>query len=124
MKNLFWFKGYANFENKRGQWKFYDPQQPDKQVRVATVDWQHNSADDATLKFTNVAQASPGNGDTLTYTVKNTERKIELVDVSESIMAVVFWDAVTTAGYLHVPDYNNGEPAYWDENHDDIEAPA
>ncbi|MDQ1317536.1 MAG: hypothetical protein QG588_1188, partial [Candidatus Poribacteria bacterium] len=41
-------------------------------------------------------------------------------DSSANITAEVTWDTVTTAGSLKVPDYNNGNWAYWDENKQDI----
>jgi len=119
-----WYDGWSNLENNKGQWFFYNPQKPYSAEQVIQIDWQYNNEKDRNLTFTNVANGVPNNGDILKYSVLNTDCKIEFFDKSENFDSIIFWDAITTAGYLKVPNYNNGQPAYWDENHDDIEPPV
>ncbi|NIA30963.1 MAG: hypothetical protein GWP06_13750 [Actinobacteria bacterium] len=118
-----WYDGWTNPDNNSGQWTFYNPQKPDVAERMLTINWEHNSAEDANLAFANVWDSHAEKGDTLRYVVKDTDRSILFYDNSENLTWTIFWNAVTTAGYLHVPGYNNGEPAYWDKNHNDIQAP-
>jgi hypothetical protein len=124
LDNSLWYEGYANIENNQGQWTFYNPQKPNTLQKVALIDWSVNGPQDAHLSFSNIDEGNAGFGDVLTYTVLNNDRKIEFLDQSEGLTSTIYWDAMTSAGYLQVPNYNNGQPAYWDENHDDIEAPA
>ena len=124
LDSFLWYEGYANIENSQGQWTFYNPQKPDTLQKIALIDWTVDGPEDARLSFSNIDEGSDGLGDVLTYTVLSNDRKIEFYDESTGFTSIIYWDAVTTAGYLQVPDYNNGQPAYWDENHDDIEAPA
>ncbi len=118
-----WYDGWSNLDNNSGQWTFYNPQKPDIAEKVITIDWSNKSAENANLTFANVWNDHAEKGDTLRYVVKDTNKSLEFYDNSENLTWTIFWDAVTTAGYIHVPGYNNGEPAYWDENHNDIAAP-
>ncbi len=120
LSDFLWYQGWANLENSQGQWTFYDPQQPSVKVPVITIDWSYKSDQDAVLLFTNVWQGHAEQGDTLEYKVKNNDRSIQFFDKSESLTSIIFWDAVTGAGYLQVPGYNDGQPAHWDENQNDI----
>ena len=120
LTDFLWYEGWANLENSQGQWTFNDPQQTSAKVPVITIDWNYKSDQDAVLTFANVWQGHAEQGDTLEYKVKNSDRSIQFFDKSESLTSIIFWDAVTGAGYLQVPGYNNGLPAYWDENQNDI----
>ncbi|MBN2413000.1 hypothetical protein JXQ31_15035 [candidate division KSB1 bacterium] len=124
LENFKWYEGWSNLENDKGQWVIYNPQKPAAPEKVIQLDWQYNNENDRNLIFTNVSGNENGNGDILKYTVLNTDCKIEFFDKSENFNSIIFWDSVTTAGYLQVPNYNNGQPAYWDENHDDIAPPV
>lgn len=120
LNNFLWYEGWSNIANNQGQWTFYDVQQPGAKVPAITIDWSYKNEKDAELLFSNVWQSHDEQGDTLQYRVKNTDCSIQFYDKSEDLTSIIFWDAVTTAGYLQVPDYNNGQPAYWDENHNDM----
>ncbi len=124
LENFKWYEGWSSLENDKGQWLIYNPQKPAAPEKVIQLDWQYNSDNDRNLTFTNVSGNENGNGDILKYTVLNTDCKIEFFDKSDNFNSIIFWDSVTTAGYLQVPNYNNGQPAYWDENHDDTEPPV
>ena len=123
LADFMWYDGWSSVDNIKGQWMFYDPSKPDASEKMMSIDWQVNSETDADLTFTNLWEGNENKGDVLKYLAKGTDRSIEYTDASENETWKIFWDAETTAGYLHVPGYNDGNPAYWDENHNDIEAP-
>ena len=123
LDKFIWYDGWAEIENKQGQWMFYNPQKPDESENMLKIDWSHKSETDARLSFENVWASHAEKGDILEYIVEDNNRSMDFWDASNSEACKIFWNAVTTAGYLHVPDYNEGLPAYWDENHQDIEGP-
>jgi hypothetical protein len=122
LDKFIWYDGWSGIENKQGQWVFYNPQKPDEGETQLQIDWYYNNENDAQLTFKNMWESSSDAGDELDYVVADNNRSMDFLDVSKNETWQIFWDAETTAGYLHVPGYNSGEPAYWDENHQDIES--
>ena len=120
LNNFLWYEGRSNLTGTAGYWLFYNAENPDSPAEMVRLDWTNNSVTDRTLQITNVWEGNSGQGDILKYTVDGTDNSIEFYDASEDITAIIFWDSETTAGYIHLPNYNNGEPAYWDENHNDL----
>lgn len=123
LDKFLWYDGWASLENQNGQWTFYNPDKPSEKEQVIKIDWAHKSETDASLAFENVWNSHEEKGDILEYLVKDDDRTMAFFDKSENTDWTIYWHAVTSAGYLHVPDYNDGEPAHWDENHNDIDAP-
>lgn len=120
LDHFLWYSGRANLDATAGDWLFYDISQPATQVEIIKIDWVNNSETDRQLAFTNVLVNTENYGDILKYTVKDDDRKIEFHDSAKDEDLIIYWDAVTTAGYFQAPDYKDGLPAYWDENHDDV----
>ncbi|MBD3289951.1 hypothetical protein GF337_14180 [candidate division KSB1 bacterium] len=118
--NFMWFTGRSNLSATSGYWLFYNPAQPDTSIEMVRVDWENNSETDRSLQFANVWEGNQGEGDILKYTVDGVDNSIEFYDASEDFTSIVYWNSETTAGYIHLPNYNNGEPAYWDENQNDL----
>lgn len=123
LDKFMWYDGWSEVENKQGQWMFYNPQKPDESEEQLQIDWYHNDENDSRLTFKNVWASHVEVGDRLDYIAADENRSIDFLDASKEETWKIFWDAITTAGYLHVPDYNNGGPAYWDANHQDVEGP-
>jgi len=120
LNDYLWYDGWSNLTNTEGQWHFYDATKPSGQSEVIRLDWSYSNLLDRRATFTNVSSNPDFNGDVLAYEVAGTACSISFYDHSEDITAVIGWDAVTTAGYIEVPLYHDGEAAYWDENHYDL----
>jgi hypothetical protein len=123
LNNFLWYTGSAALNNGSGQWDIYDAAQPSSSVKVVHIDWDHPSADKATLKFTVVKPQVPENGDVLTYKAEGNGRMVTYFDKSESGTLEIFWDASTNAGYLIAPHYNNGQKSCWDNQLNDTTCP-
>jgi hypothetical protein len=123
LNNFLWYTGSAALNNGSGQWDIYDAAQPSSSVKVVHIDWDHPSADKATLKFTLVKPLVPENGDVLTYKADGNSRMVTYFDKSENTTLEIFWDAVTNAGYLIAPNYNNGQKSCWDGQLNDTSCP-
>jgi len=119
LNNFLWYTGQASLNNDSGQWDIYDHTQPNNSVKVVHIDWDHPSADRATLKFTVVKPQVPENGDVLTYKVEGNNRSVTLFDQSANSTLVIFWNAATNAGYIIAPNYNNGQKSCWDSQLND-----
>lgn len=119
LNNFLWYAGQAALNNGSGQWDIYDSAQPSNSVEAAHIDWDRPSADKATLKFTVVKPQVPENGDVLTYQVDGTGRAVTFFDQSANATLDISWDAVTNAGYIIAPNYNNGQKSCWDSQLND-----
>ncbi len=119
LNNFLWYEGQAALSNGSGQWDIYDSAQPASSVKAVHIDWDRPSADEATLKFTVVKPRVPENGDVLTYKVDGNSRAVTFFDQSASTTLDISWDAVTNAGYIIAPNYNNGQKSCWDSQLND-----
>lgn len=118
--DFLWFMGRCNFDGTEGEWIFNHLAIPDAYTQLLRIDWTNNAEDDRTLDFTIILDGDPANGDKLMYTVDGTNRNVQYYDASAATTAMIAWDAVTGAGYIQLPNYNNGLPGYWDENQNDL----
>lgn len=117
-----YYEGHCNIDNKGGYWILYHDKFPEMKKEWYRIDWT-NEGDKHTLAFRNILSESEYENDELKYWVDGSERKITFFDASENVEAEIYWDAVTGAGYIWAPDYNDGKKACWDENQNDIECP-
>ena len=115
-----YYDGYAALDLQSGQWIFYREAAPDSGRPMIQLDWQISSDTVRTLTFTNVLKGNSGQGDVLAYNVNGRELSMAYTDASENTTATIYWDAITTAGCIEAPNYNDGQPGCWDEKHDDI----
>jgi hypothetical protein len=115
-----WYTGESILDNTSGSWLFYDYLVPDSAKELAKIEWVVTGADNAELIISNLEVEGSNAGDVLTYDVEGTTALISFYDASEDIIADITWDLVTIAGSILVPNYNNGERAFWDENKQDI----
>jgi len=116
-----WYTGEVELNNSSGSWRFFDYKTPDTAREIGTIEWEVKDRDTSNLMFSNTDAESDGYGDVLTYSLDGTEAEISFEDASENITAEITWDTITLAGSIMVPDYNNGERAYWDEDLQDTE---
>jgi len=115
-ENELWFDGETEDDGHIGSWTFYDFQETGKPA-VATIDWE-NSGKTSELVFTDLYE-HPGNE--LSYAIDGTSHSIDFYNKTDDESSFIHWDAVTGAGSILVPDYNDGEKACWDENQLDID---
>ena len=123
LNKFLWYEGRVKIGNKEGWWLFYDDKSPDSPVEVLKIDWQVPDKDHSHLILTNVKQASPDVGDTLTYIKNDKENFLYFFDASKNENNEIFWNTQTGIGYIEWFDYNNGVRSYWDEQQNDIPAP-
>jgi len=123
LNNFLWYTGSAALKNGSGQWDIYDSAQPNSSIKVVHIDWDHPSADKATLKFTVVKPQVPENGDMLTYKADGNNRMVTYFDQSANSTLEISWDAATHAGYIIAPNYNNGQKSCWDNQLNDTSCP-
>ncbi|RIK73849.1 hypothetical protein DCC62_16455 [candidate division KSB1 bacterium] len=123
LNQFLWYTGTAALDNGSGQWIIYDHLQPNASVQVVTIDWDNDSASQASLKFTIVKPNVPENGDTLTYSTNASARAVVYFDQSANTTLTISWDAVTKEGYIIAPNYNSGNKACWDAQLNDITCP-
>ncbi|MDZ7267889.1 MAG: hypothetical protein ONB48_10705 [candidate division KSB1 bacterium] len=124
LNRFLWYTGRAELNNVSGEWTIYDHTQPNASVAVVNITWNYESAaSKGSLQFTVVKPGVPENGDTLTYTSNGSQRSVEYFDKSENTRLTIAWDAVTRAGYIIAPNYNNGQKACWDSQLNDTVCP-
>ncbi|MCU0644006.1 MAG: hypothetical protein MUC94_07060 [bacterium] len=123
LNKFLWYEGRVKIGNKEGWWLFYDDKSPDSPIDVLKIDWEVPDNEHGHLKLTNVHQASPDLGDTLTYIKNNKENFLYFYDASKNEDNTIFWNTQTGAGYIQWFDYEKGVRSYWDENQNDIPAP-
>lgn len=123
LDKFLWYEGRVKIGNKEGWWLFYDDKSPDSSVEVLKIDWEVPDSDHSHLILTNVNQASPDVGDTLTYIKNDKENFLYFSDASKNEDNSIFWNTQTGIGYIEWFDYENGVRSYWDEQQNDIPAP-
>jgi hypothetical protein len=118
--DFLWYDGESRIDGTSGHWQFYSVEnrvQPNPAVRI---DWEFQSEDDRTLTFANNDQASAGLGDWLRYEVLADDFAVTFFNASDTTTTEIVWNQGNGAGSILAPNYNNGERACWDENHDDV----
>ncbi|MBN1780471.1 hypothetical protein JW948_05045 [bacterium] len=116
-----WYKGSCDLSASTGDWTFYDYLQPDAQVPVIQIDWVIDSgSNDRLLVFENVFEGNANEGDMLSYEIEGDSARVSYFNASELSYSRIVWNLNTIAGYIQSPGYNNGQPAKWDENQNDI----
>lgn len=111
-----WYTGESLLDNTAGNWLFFDYLVPDAAEEIASIEWSVLGSGNSQLAISNIDSDGSHNGDVITYTVNGTEALISFYDASEDILADITWDLIMIAGSILVPNYNNGERAYWDED--------
>lgn len=120
LDNFEWYTGETALDNSSGNWRFFDYNTPDMANEIGTIEWSVQVLAESKIVFSSKNPQSQNYGDIVTYSVEGTNALITFFDASENITAEVTWDLVTIAGSIKVPNYNNGERAYWNENKQDV----
>ncbi len=123
LNNFLWYEGRAQLTNKTGYWEIYDALRPASPTKILRIDWQAPDQNNATLELTAVEQGVPTFGDKVRYNVAGTTRTVQHFDASANATVTITWDAVTKAGSITAPNYNNGNKACWDSQLNDVTCP-
>lgn len=110
LNDFLWYRGRAPIGGTSGMWEFFDPEAPS--TVTGRIDWTHPEADRRTLMFTSVS--GPNVGDELAYETDGADRFVTFLDESENRTYEVYWNALTSEGYIVSPGYNGGAMACWD----------
>lgn len=123
LTNFLWYEGRAKIDNKTGYWEIYDALRPTSAIKVLRIDWQAPDQSNATLELSAVEQGVPTFGDKVTYNVAGSSRSVIYKDASANATITILWDALTKAGSITAPTYNNGNKACWDSQLNDVTCP-
>lgn len=113
--------GTSTLDGTSGQWDIntFSPETNNQNV-ATTNSWSIDTDSLLTLNSTIKLDFSPLNGDEFAFSQQDTLTTLTFTDVSESATTQIAWIPVTSAGKIIAPGFNNGEPACWDENKEDI----
>ncbi len=114
-----WYTGESVLDNTSGSWLFYDYLTPNAANELAKVEWTVSAVDEADLVISNLTVDGANAGDILLYSIAGTTALISFYDASEDMVADITWDLITIAGSILVPNYNDGERAFWNEDKQD-----
>lgn len=134
LDHFVWFDGESMQDDSGGFWQFYIPAEMSvaltglaassgtEGVPVARIDWEHNGAKDNRLAVTNNHEGSEDEGDVLEFRELPGVNTIDLHDADADVThnITVLYDE---SGSITVPDYNNGDKACWDTQHNNAVCP-
>jgi len=132
LDHFVWFTGQSMLNNTEGYWQFYEPVFPASAasavagatdgIQSARIDWEHITPTDHRLTVTVNKPGDPDEGDTLEFHESLSIGEVNHYDAGEDRRSNITWYPNGT-GSITVWDYNNGEPACWDERQQDTDCP-
>ena len=113
--------GTSNLDGTSGTWdiSIMAPQSGEQSL-ATTNEWLLESDSTFTLNSTIALENSPLKDDTFEYVVEESTKELLFNDQSESTTVQITWKPATVEGQLVAPNYNNGEPACWDAQKEDV----
>ena len=119
LQGFLWYSGESSLLSFSGYW-ILNKNVGGEAVPVARIDWTRSAPGNRSLAFENLEEGSENAGDTMTYEVQTPSASLIYHDASSSVDSAIAWNFLTGAGSIQVPDYNDGEPACWDAQRDDV----
>ena len=118
LTNFVWYTGrYNTSTGAEGYWQFFDPAIEGGDQTSVRIDYTYTDESHRSLDVENKRTDGHENaGDTIAYALAGADLTLAVHDESESLDYTAGIDVNTDAGYIQVPNYNNGEKACWDEN--------
>lgn len=119
IEDFLFFKGTSNNSGNEGAWTFYDIITLNDQDPEIETTWsvQENSA---FLSLEVLGEENEYKGDTIDYSFDGTLKNVVFYNVQLDQTSEIQWNVETLAGYLIMPNYNNGEKACWDSNFQNV----
>lgn len=115
LDHFVWFTGESRRDETSGYWQFYTPVNETDGVEAVRVDWANSGKHESTLKLTVNGDGLENEDDTLTFKEGKDTSSIEYFDASADVTSNIIWRA-NGSGSIHVPDYNGGVMACWDQH--------
>ncbi|MBK8231594.1 MAG: hypothetical protein IT349_10485 [Candidatus Eisenbacteria bacterium] len=115
-----WFEGETTGNGEEGFWLFLDPRSSSS-GNYARLNWRVKAEDDAELRLEALDRSEESFGDFVLYEVDRRDARVTYHDASERSEFIAKWNTATGAGSLVAPDYNQGAPACWNSEQQDIE---
>ncbi len=116
IENELWFEGTTRDDGRFGDWTFYDFNLAGDPA-VSRVQWSDGEYVILSGLYGQHA------GDVLEYHDNGVENSIDFTEGTTDNQWYIRWNDRDGSGSLMVPDFNNGEPACWDENQEDTVCP-
>ncbi len=116
-ENELWFEGSTHLDGELGDWTFYDFTLTGKPA-VARLEWGTDSSGEYLVIS---ALHGEDEGDVLAYRHDDADCSIDFTDGDDGSQYYIRWNELDGTGSLMVPDYNDGDPACWDESQDDAD---
>lgn len=114
--------GSSTLDGTSGQWDInaFTPETGNENL-ATTNTWSIDVDSLLTLNSTIELDFSPLKDDEFSFTQQDTLNTLTFTDSSEGETTEITWKMATTAGQLVAPNFNNGEPACWDANKEDVD---
>ena len=114
--NFIWYTGRFNTAGTDGHWQFFNPEIEQEDQTFVKAEYDITDDTHKSLIFTNLrTDGHEDAGDIIEYSVDGDTAHVSVHDEDVALDYTIEWSISTTAGWLEVPDYNNGEKACWDE---------
>ncbi len=122
LDNFLYYEGRYDIEDAAGYWQFYSPEVDGADKSLVRADWSVPDATHSTLDIVNNrTDGNPDAGDRITLTIDGDQVTLTVHDESEGLDYGAGWSSSTTAGWVQVPNYNDGQKACWDSAHVNVE---
>ncbi len=116
------YEATTDFEGNSGEFTIYAPiNNVDTPVLHGEFDVPSTNVHSST--FTSLTDVYEHGGDTATYDINGDDARFELVEPHNGRTHLVEWSISNFDGRLVATDYNNGDPACWNGDLEDIPCP-
>jgi len=123
-ENYVWYTGRFNTDGTDGAWTFFSPEIDNADQSFIEIAYDVTDDTHKSLTFTNIrVDGHEDAGDIIEYRRDGDMGRVSVHDASATEDYLAEW-TILGDGFLHVPGYNMGEPACWDENQVNTPCPA
>ena len=110
-----WYTGHFEIGGGRGTWQFFHPGIEQDDQTFVTIDYTVTDLTHRAITATNNrADGHEDAADVIAYALDGDRLQISFHDENEGLDYVAQASLATKAGWLEVPNYNDGEKACWD----------
>ncbi|MFH0901832.1 MAG: hypothetical protein V2A73_14475 [Pseudomonadota bacterium] len=115
--DFLWYEGEFETSGTNGYWLFYNPEISQEDKKFVKMEYTLTDATHRSLTFTNIrTDGHEDAGDLIDYSRDGDAAKVLVSDKSKNEDYEVGWSISDRDGFIHVPGYNNGERACWNES--------
>lgn len=118
LQDFVFYTGKFDTDGTNGYWQFFNPEITAEDKTFVKVDYEILDDTHRTLTFTNNRTDGDAKaGDIITYSIDGDTAHVSVHVEEEGLEYDAEWSISTTAGWLEIPDYNDGNRACWDASH-------